>query len=56
MYYYNLVRKNTVVFKKGGGSVREWLEIFDKFLENLLKMLTIAALIVQIWHDLNSKH
>ena len=36
--------------------MREWLEIFDKALEHLLKMLTIAALIVQIWRDLNSKH
>ena len=36
--------------------MREWLEIIDKFLDNLLKMLTIAALIVQIWRDLNNKH
>ncbi len=36
--------------------MREWLEIIDKFLENLLKMLTIVALIVQIWRDLNNKH
>ena len=31
--------------------MEHWLSVFDKFLDNLLKMLTIVSIILQILHD-----
>ena len=31
-------------------------QVLDKFLENLIKVLTIVSLLIKIWRDLNSKH
>lgn len=31
-------------------------QALDKFLENLIKVLTIVSLLIKIWRDLNSKH
>lgn len=33
-----------------------WLSVLDKFLDNLLKMLTLVSIILQIWLDLNDRH